>query len=161
MLKRLREYNPVEGQEGLRMRGILMREAATMIEDLAATSHELPMYHVDARSLTGATIAPSSIKPAVPFGLELKDHLWRMYREGQISADHTAREVFDQMLDSLSQWLEQQPAAPSSAIEPPGNVLVDVQLIRDIQSNAATGEPEWSSIEDRLLKLALTDGETP
>jgi hypothetical protein len=37
---------------------------------------------------------------------DLKYHLWRMYQDGRGSADHTAREVFDQMLDSLAKWLK-------------------------------------------------------
>ena len=37
---------------------------------------------------------------------------------------------------------------------PAATVPVPRQLILDIQSNAATGEPEWSIIEDQLLRLA-------
>lgn len=38
MVKRLREYIPVEGQEGLRVRDMQRREAALMIEDLVGPS---------------------------------------------------------------------------------------------------------------------------
>lgn len=34
MVNRLRAYNPVEGQEGLRLRDMLLKEAALMIEDI-------------------------------------------------------------------------------------------------------------------------------
>lgn len=62
-----------------------------------------------------------SDKHGTHFTLELKDHLWRMYKEGQISADHTAREVFDQMLDSLAEWLAQQPTSVSATRLPNGD----------------------------------------
>lgn len=82
---------------------------------------------------------PAEFKPAIQqpvrsgdsgsFSAALKNHLWRMYQEGQGSADHTAREVFYQMLDSLAQWLGQQPAnAPSHA----GREAGFLDLIRDI-----------------------------
>lgn len=36
---------------------------------------------------------------------DVLDHCWKMYQEGTISADHTAREVFDQTLQSFARWL--------------------------------------------------------
>lgn len=43
---------------------------------------------------------------------------------------------------------------------PEGMVLVRKQLLRDIQSNAAIGEPDWSTIEDELLRLAAAHSST-
>jgi hypothetical protein len=45
--------------------------------------------------------------------------------------------------------------AQRAEVVPQDKVLVDRQLILDIQSNAACGEPEWNGIEDRLLKLVM------
>ncbi len=36
---------------------------------------------------------------------DVLDHCWKMYQEGQISADHTSKEVFEQTLQSFAKWL--------------------------------------------------------
>lgn len=33
------------------------------------------------------------------------DHCWKMYQQGQISADHTDKEVFEETLQSFAKWL--------------------------------------------------------
>ena len=38
----------------------------------------------------------------------IADQLWRMYKEGQISADHTAKQVFIQTLESFATWRHQK-----------------------------------------------------
>ena len=40
-----------------------------------------------------------------------------------------------------------------------GSVRVPVQLLRDMQSNAAIGEPEWSTIEEQLQRFAAAKGQ--
>jgi hypothetical protein len=34
----------------------------------------------------------------------LVDHLWKMYLQGQASADHTHKQVFAEMLESFAAW---------------------------------------------------------
>lgn len=49
------------------------------------------------------------------------DHCWKMYQQGQISADHTAKQVFAEVLQSFADWLirpvEQHEAAPADDYE--------------------------------------------
>ena len=88
-----------------------LREAAMALRNCGgyATSAD----EVDAAAEYFAS--QSAIQTNHPFSTELKDHLWNMYILGKVSADHTAREVFDQMLDSLSQWLASRPHAAPQA----------------------------------------------
>ena len=52
------------------------------------------------------------------FSDTLKNHLWRMYQEGNGSADHTDREVFYEMLDSLADSIPaEREGTPRSEIE--------------------------------------------
>jgi hypothetical protein len=41
-------------------------------------------------------------------GNEVIDHCWKMYQEGQGSADHTDKEVFAQTLQSFAKWLKEE-----------------------------------------------------
>lgn len=36
------------------------------------------------------------------------DHMWTMYQNGQISADHTAKQVFEECLESFLLWIAEQ-----------------------------------------------------
>lgn len=44
-------------------------------------------------------------------------HCWKMYQQGQISADHTAKEVFGEVLESFAKWLAARAADPWQPIE--------------------------------------------
>jgi hypothetical protein len=50
---------------------------------------------------------------------EVIDHCWHMYQQGQISADHTAKQVFEEVLRSFAAWLlpraSDAPATSASA----------------------------------------------
>ena len=36
------------------------------------------------------------------------DHLWQMYKTGQMSADHTSKQVFEETIESFALWVAEQ-----------------------------------------------------
>jgi hypothetical protein len=55
------------------------------------------------------------------------EHCWKMYQQGQISADHTAKEVFVEVLESFAKWSKEQdmPAQKTLAEQQPVATLHD------------------------------------
>ena len=62
--------------------------------------------------------------------------------------------------EQINKALNEQFQIANKARSDEGSVRVPVQLLRDMQSNAAIGEPEWSSIEEHLLRLVAAKGRT-
>lgn len=57
--------------------------------------------------------------PNNPLSHEVKNHCWEAYKKGQISADHTAKQVFEEVLQNLANWLCLQPAQPAQGNKVP------------------------------------------
>ncbi len=85
----------------------------------AAQARELIVLAPEAAgalALAMSTGAPAGgAAPAAPvkrcLTAEVVDHCWKMYQQGQGSADHTAKEVFAHTLNSLADWLTTPPAS--------------------------------------------------
>ena len=48
-----------------------------------------------------------------PLTQNVLDHCWKAYQQGQISADHTAKQVFEETLQNLVLWLAKPRATAS------------------------------------------------
>lgn len=74
-----------------------------------------PNFTCDASSPTepakGNWTRPASIEQApdaeqcAELSQEVKDHCWKSYKLGNISADHTQRQVFEEVLQGLANWV--------------------------------------------------------
>lgn len=79
-------------------------------------------------TLYAAHIGDNGAKGAI--AQNVLDHCWRMYKVGQISADHTAKQVFDETLQSFADWLRgSQPAESKPENEAIANLTAT--LIRE------------------------------
>jgi hypothetical protein len=53
-----------------------------------------------------------------PLTQEVIDFCWEGYKVGQISADHTAKQVFEEVLQNLAVWLLARVVSPQATAQP-------------------------------------------
>jgi hypothetical protein len=118
------------------------------------------------RPQTETSPAVQTAVPSERLAPEVIDHCWAMYKHGQISADHTAKEVFEEVLQSLANWLAENAAlaSPSAAPLSEEDILKLAKerfgwayalggfedAILDFARALSRAAPEWISVEERL-----------
>ncbi len=94
------------------------------------------VLNIDSKLRAATPLSSSATSKGEHFSDNLKSHLWKMYQEGQASADHTARQVFYEMLDSLAESIPaERDGTPVSATEAK-QVDEEHQLLHDVLNRA-------------------------